>query len=372
VYFAGYGVQYEGANYFIPIDATLSRAEDIPSEAFRVSDFMRALASTPGTKLLVIDAARQHPFAPAGIPLASGLGLVGPEPEMLIAFNATPGSIAIIEDGPYGAFAQAMAEMIGTGGLGLDELFARLRLRVYETTNGVAVPWYISTLTRPFLFMERTPQAPRLAQTMSMADLQRRKMNAFGGDRDAFAAALALDSIGAYEEFLAVYPDSPLAPRARAIIAVRREATTWRDTLNVGTREAYWSYLRSYPIGAHVADAQRRLAALAAAVEPPSTFVPMAHGVGVPPPEEVTFVSQPVLVFTGPGFGSQPIPAFLLQPLAPAFSVLAPPTPLAAFSCRYQCCPLAHWHARLRSSGCQSRGRSSYSPSTTSPSTIRH
>jgi len=113
VYLAGYGVQYQGENYFVPIDATLGRIEDIPIEAFRISDFMQALAATPGRKLFVIDAARQHPFVPAGTPLASGLGLVGPQPEMLIAFNATPGSIAIIENGPYGAFAQAMAEMIG-------------------------------------------------------------------------------------------------------------------------------------------------------------------------------------------------------------------------------------------------------------------
>jgi hypothetical protein len=56
---------------------------------------------------------------------------------------------------------------------------------------------------------------------------------------------------------VAAFPDSPLAVRVRAIIAVRREEITWRRTLNINTREAYWSYLRRYPEGAHVADAQR-------------------------------------------------------------------------------------------------------------------
>jgi uncharacterized caspase-like protein len=154
IYLAGYGLQFEGENYIVPIDASIRRDEDIPIEAIRISDFTRPLAGAPGTvKLFVVDAARQHPFTPAGAPLASGLALIEPDPGMLIAFNAAPGSIAPIEPGPYGAFAQSLAEMIGTGGLGLDDLFARLRLRVNEKTNGIAVPWYASKITQPFLFM---------------------------------------------------------------------------------------------------------------------------------------------------------------------------------------------------------------------------
>src|ERR1700704_747194 len=86
VYLAGYGLQFEGENYLVPIDATIRRDEDIPIEAFRISDFTRPLAGTPGTvKIFVVDAARQHPFAPAGIPLASGLGLVEPDAGMVVA-----------------------------------------------------------------------------------------------------------------------------------------------------------------------------------------------------------------------------------------------------------------------------------------------
>jgi hypothetical protein len=35
VYLAGYGLQFEGENYFVPIDAAIRRDEDIPLEAFR-------------------------------------------------------------------------------------------------------------------------------------------------------------------------------------------------------------------------------------------------------------------------------------------------------------------------------------------------
>jgi uncharacterized caspase-like protein len=330
VYLAGYGLQFEGENYIVPIDASIRRDEDIPIEAIRVSDFTRPLAATPGAvKLFVVDAARQHPFTPAGAPLASGLALVEPDPGMLIAFNAAPGSIASIENGPYGAFAQALAEMIGTGGLGLDDLFARLRLRVNEKTNGIAVPWYASKITQPFLFMERTPDAPPPPQVAASIELQSQPIREFRGDQDAYVAALERDTLGGYEEFVAAFPDSPQVGRVRALIAVRREAITWRRTVSISTREAYWSYLQRYPQGAHGADAERRLARLAAAYDPPPSFVPMAFAdVEPPPPDEVVYLSQPVVVFDGPGFlPPPPIPFFFCPPPPPEFLLLAPPPP---------------------------------------------
>src|SRR4029077_10878840 len=192
VYLAGYGLQFEGENYIVPIDASIRRDEDIPIEAIRISDFTRPLAGTPGAvKLFVVDAARQHPFTPAGAPLASGLALVEPDPGMLIAFNAAPGSIASIESGPYGAFGESLAEMIATGGLSLDDVFARVRLRVNEKSSGIAVPWYASKIGRPVLFTERTANAPPPPQALAAAELQTRAISDFSGDQEAFAAALA-------------------------------------------------------------------------------------------------------------------------------------------------------------------------------------
>src|SRR5499425_2571979 len=41
VYLSGYGVQLEGENYIVPIDARMARATDVPSETIRVSDYTR-------------------------------------------------------------------------------------------------------------------------------------------------------------------------------------------------------------------------------------------------------------------------------------------------------------------------------------------
>jgi uncharacterized caspase-like protein len=329
VYLAGYGLQFEDENYIVPIDATIRRDEDIPVEAIGISDLSRTLAATPGSaKLFVVDAARQHPFTPVGPPLASGLSLVEPDPSMLIAFNASPGSIAPIEKGPYGAFAQSLAEMIETGGLGLDDLFTRLRLRTVEKTNGIAVPWYASKITQPLLFMERTSDAPPPPEVASTMQLQNRSIRELHGYREAYVAAVARDTLSGYEEFIAAFPDSSLAARVRALIAVRRENIMWRRTLAINTPDAYWSYLRRYPQGAHVGDVERRLARLAASDDPPPAFAEIVYDVSPPPPDEVLYLTQPAIVFDGPGFTPLPsIPVFFLPPSPPEFLVLAPPPP---------------------------------------------
>src|ERR1700739_4136226 len=137
IYLAGYGVQLAGENYFIPVDTDISRDSDIPTEGIRISDYTHQLASLPlKASIVVLDAARQQPFIEGNSQIASGLALVDPENNMLIAYNAAPGTVAPPEPGPYGVYAQSLAEMIRTGGLALPDVFDRLRMRVNETSKG--------------------------------------------------------------------------------------------------------------------------------------------------------------------------------------------------------------------------------------------
>src|SRR5499427_1377744 len=39
VYVSGYGLQLEGENYFVPIDAKIARDTDVSAEAIRISDY---------------------------------------------------------------------------------------------------------------------------------------------------------------------------------------------------------------------------------------------------------------------------------------------------------------------------------------------
>ncbi len=329
VYLSGYGVQLAGENYFIPVDLTINRDTDIPIEGLRVSDYTRELASVPlKVSIFVLDAARQQPFIEGGNQIASGLALVDPAPNSLIAFNAAPGTVAPSESGPYGAYAQALAEMIRTGGLPLPDVFDRVRLRVSENTKGGQIPWDAQKIEAQFTFFDRAPDAPPVQGTPDqVAAIRERPMRDLGA-QEAFTAALTRDTLPGYEDFLAAYPGDPLARRVRAIVAARREAITWRRSYLADTPDAYWSYLRRYPNGPHAWDARRRLAFLSAAPEPPATFAMIDYDLPPPPPDEMVFVDRPVFYFGDPDFDfapPPPPPLFFLPPPPPDFVVLELP-----------------------------------------------
>jgi uncharacterized caspase-like protein len=329
VYLAGFGVQFAGENYFVPVDADVARDVDLPLQAVRVSDFAQPLAALPGhVKIVIVDAARQNPFARGGEPLASGLALVDPAPGVAVAFNAAPGTVGPDEPGPYGAYATALTEMIAAGGLALDDVFARVRLRVSEVTGGGEVPWYASRLDEPFFLTERSADAPPPPNVVPLADLRDKPMRSYSGVDDAYAAAIALDTMEGYEQFLAIYPSSPFSRRIAAMLAVRREEITWRRCVFNNTPPAYWSYLRRYPQGPHAWDARRRLGMLGAQFEGPPDFALYDFGVPPPPPEEMGFIDRPVVMFWGSGYEPPPPPpAFFLPPQPREFGALPPPPP---------------------------------------------
>ncbi|MGX8009213.1 caspase family protein [Mesorhizobium sp. ORM8.1] len=331
VYLAGRGVQFEGENYFLPVDAQIASPADVPLQAMRLSDITKSLAGlTTKVNIVVLDAARPNAFPKMSQPLAGGLALVDPDPNMLIAFNAAPGTVAPEGKGTYGAYAQALAEMIREGGLSLDDVFDRTRLRVNEVTQGAEVPWNASKITTPFVFFDRAADAP--APKVSEAESRSNRTRAIRDfdAHDAYVAALDRDTMRGYEDFLVAYPHDPMAKRVRAIIAARREAITWRETWLQDTPEAYWSYLRRYSHGPHAWDARRRLEHFDTALEPPEEFTVYDYDVPPPPEEEIVYVDRPVLYFDDPDFDFEPPPpvaVIFLPPPPPDFVVLAPPPP---------------------------------------------
>ena len=81
IYASGYGVQLEGENYFVPIDAKIVRDADVAAQALRISDYTRPLAALKlKATIVVLDAARANPFARSGPPLAGGLPWSSPSP----------------------------------------------------------------------------------------------------------------------------------------------------------------------------------------------------------------------------------------------------------------------------------------------------
>ena len=67
IYLSGYGLQLEGENYFLPVDAHIRSSADVAAEALRLSDYLRPLGALKlKASIVVLDAARKNPFAMSG------------------------------------------------------------------------------------------------------------------------------------------------------------------------------------------------------------------------------------------------------------------------------------------------------------------
>ena len=321
VYLAGYGLQYDGDNFFAPVDARIARDTDVPRQALPLSELAQPLEAAPAhARIFVYDLARATPFVDTGLPLASGLGLPISPDGTLTALNAAPGTVAAPDIPPYGAYARALAEMIATPGLRLDTLFQRVRLRVSQQTDGETIP--SDTGAADFAFAPGAQVAPAAANEPPLAGM---------APDVAFASCVRRDTLAAYTEFLRAFPNDRLSARVRQMQAVRREALIWNESLKVDTARAYWTYMRRYPRGPHFGDVRRRLAALHVALEPPPRFDIYDYADAPPPPAgEMPLAYTANTVLAGPGWPPiPPLPGAFLPPLAAAYGDELMPPPVA-------------------------------------------
>lgn len=164
VYFAGHGIQVEGRNHLIPVDAAIRTTTDIPRETVDLQSLLSALdAPNIEMKVIVIDACRDNPFdlvqvdKPAssrtgrGDPglrsLSAGLSELIAPPGALVAFATAPGSVALDGDGENSPYAAALATVVGEPGLRVEDVFISVRNQVRGATRGLQVPWETSSLT---------------------------------------------------------------------------------------------------------------------------------------------------------------------------------------------------------------------------------
>ena len=208
----------------------------MPIEGFRISDLIRSLAATPAqTRIVMVDAAREYPLSTSLQPIASGLALVEPPAGFLVAFSAAPNTVAPEAQPPYGPYATAFVEVMREPGLPVEEVFAAVRLRVHEQTQGQQTPWHDSNLQAPFVFFEPTEEAAEeaRAEPPPRPSRARGRRIAEAPEDEAYGLAIERDTIEDYQEFLRTHRQSPLAPRIQALVVARREAMIWRQTVTV-------------------------------------------------------------------------------------------------------------------------------------------
>ncbi|AZO09383.1 MULTISPECIES: caspase family protein [unclassified Mesorhizobium] len=169
IFYAGHGMQVDGKNYLIPVDAELTTPAYLKTRTVQIDEFMAALPPDPAVGVIILDACRDNPLArtlaaalPKSRSLGAGLAPVEAKADgvgtggVLIAYATDPGAIAFDGNGVDSPYSMALAKHLTEPGVELQSALTRVRGEVTETTQGRQRPWHNASLGRE-VFLGKAP-----------------------------------------------------------------------------------------------------------------------------------------------------------------------------------------------------------------------
>lgn len=146
-YYAGHGVQVQGENYLIPIDARLKRQEDVRYKTLALGQVLGALKDARNQlNLVLLDACRDNPFTQSWRSSTQGLAVVAAARGTLIGYAAGPGEKAADGRGRNGTYTEHLLKHMSTPGIPVEWMLKRVRATVDTVTKGEQTPWTHSSL----------------------------------------------------------------------------------------------------------------------------------------------------------------------------------------------------------------------------------
>ncbi len=166
-FYAGHGIQFNGNNYLMPVNAQLQDEVSIRFELVALEEVQRALDGSAGVRILVLDACRNNPLAAEltrsmrarnrDAAISRGLARIDQARGTVVAYSTQANEVA--EDGAArnSPFTRALLDSLREPGLEIGAMFRKVATRVYEATSGKQVPELsISLLSEVFLNRNET------------------------------------------------------------------------------------------------------------------------------------------------------------------------------------------------------------------------
>jgi hypothetical protein len=178
VYYSGHGMEVNGTNYLVPVDANFSAGRDGRSQVVSLDQVMAATQGARKLRLILIDACRNNPFVSLARPgeasratvamgstavglvgerAAGGLGAVNVSGATLVVYAAKHGQTALDGQGSNSPFAVAMVQRLATPNVEINKLFRLVRDDVMEATAGRQEPYTYGSLPgkEDFFFVQK-------------------------------------------------------------------------------------------------------------------------------------------------------------------------------------------------------------------------
>jgi hypothetical protein len=227
-YYAGHGLQVNGQNYLVPVDAKMQSSLDLEFEATNLQVVIDLMEREAKTNLVFLDACRDNPLARTlarslgasrSTTIGQGLARIESGIGTLIAYATEPGNVALDGDGRHSPFTEALLKHIKTPGLEVGRMLRRVRGTVLKKTKGKQVPWEHTSLVGDFYF-------------------------------------------GSSPAIVSAEPKAQLKPAAPTYDPWQVELAIWESIKQSRNQADYTNYLKKYPKGAFASWARTRVADL--------------------------------------------------------------------------------------------------------------
>ena len=156
-YYAGHGIQANGENYLLPVDARFDDLSGLKRQAVALADVMEEMQSRARTAVVFIDACRDNPLADSlrakTRAVSRGLARVDVTAKnTLVVFATAPGQVAADGEGRNSPFTKALLDHVEAPGVEVESLMKRVSAAVIAATKGEQEPERLSRLTSEFYF----------------------------------------------------------------------------------------------------------------------------------------------------------------------------------------------------------------------------
>ena len=152
-FFAGHGMQVEGQNYLIPVNAKIKSESDIKYEAVDAGLVLGKMEDAGNQlNIVILDACRNNPFSRNFRNAATGLARMDAPTGSLIAYSTAPGAVAADGVDRNGIFAKHLIKHLAAPNLTVEQVLKKVRIDVAAETSQRQIPWESSSLMGEFYF----------------------------------------------------------------------------------------------------------------------------------------------------------------------------------------------------------------------------
>ena len=237
-YYSGHGLQVQGVNWLVPVDANPTRPQDLDFQMVDADLVLRQMDGA-GTKLnlVLLDACRNNPFARRGLrAMTAGLAEMRAPEGTLISYATQPGSVAADGAGVDSPYTLALASAMRKPGLDIFRVFNEVGLQVKRNTGGAQQPWVSNSPIAGDFHFSDLPGAVEAVPALRPAEVVALARPPEPG--------LAVPAVGATSRLLAAVRGQPCS------ILQARDVGSGLEVSGVALQGAEWNRLRQlFPVG---------------------------------------------------------------------------------------------------------------------------